>query len=273
MTLENKGSQLELPLTSIATPPDRELELPSQALSQMSPALQVVAQMKPASRALAQMMASLNRELELSSRALSQMMASLNRELELPLQVLSPQNRMLKLLTPQILETLTPHIQRDSTLYTVGRVDGIYMPEQDDEHAMSQLFISHSSEDECLATEISAELLHLGIASFVAHRDIEPMADWWSVLVHALDTVDGLVALLTSRFKSSDWTDHEVGAVLSRGLPIITVQLGVEPYGLMSRWQAIQGSNKTPRVIANKIRDAFIKSKRPRQTHTHPTWV
>lgn len=138
------------------------------------------------------------------------------------------------------------------------------MPEQADKNEMPLLFISHSSEDKDFATEISAELSHLGIASFIAHRDIDPMADWWSVIIHALGTVDGLIALLTPPFKSSDWTNQEVGAVLVRGVPTIAVQLGIEPYGLMSRWQAIQGRNKDPRAIANEIRDAFIRSRRPR---------
>lgn len=303
MTLEIEDSQLKLPPTSIERPPDRELELPSQALAQMSPVLQALAQAKPVSQALDQIVASLNRELESPYRALDQMMASLNRAQMSPVlqalaqakqasrafaqvaalnrelnlssisRVLELQKPMLKPLTPQVLEPLTPHVRRDSTLYTVGGTDGIYMPERDGENKKPLLFISHSSKDEDLAAEISVELSHLDIASFVAHRDIEPMADWWSVLIHTLGMVDGLIALLTPHFKSSDWTNQEVGAVLGRGVPTITVQLGVEPYGFMSKWQAIQGSSKDPRSIANEIRDAFIKSKRPRQTRAYPTWV
>ena len=53
--------------------------------------------------------------------------------------------------------------------------------------------------------------------------------------------MDALVALLTENFHDSNWTDQEVGVAIGRDVPVITIRMGTDPYGLMGKWQALSG--------------------------------
>ena len=53
--------------------------------------------------------------------------------------------------------------------------------------------------------------------------------------------MDALVALLTPKFHHSDWTDQEVGVAIGRGVPLISIILGSDPYGLMGKGQGVGG--------------------------------
>ena len=63
---------------------------------------------------------------------------------------------------------------------------------------------------------------------------------------------DCLVALLTEGFSESKWTDQEVGVAVGRGVPIVPVRMGKDPYGFMAKYQAIPGSDRAS-VIADSI--------------------
>jgi hypothetical protein len=101
-----------------------------------------------------------------------------------------------------------------------------------------RLFISHLSRKKTVATELRDELDKFGISGFVAHADITPSREWQNEIEKALRTCDCLVALMASGFHKSDWTDHEVGFVFGKGLPIIPVNMGEHPYGFIAKFQA-----------------------------------
>lgn len=102
-----------------------------------------------------------------------------------------------------------------------------------------RVFISHKSNYRWIATQIQERLQGYGVASFVSHKDIKPMTEWESEMRRALFSADVLVALLTSDFIESKWTDQEVGIAIGRGVPVIPVQLGCDPYGFIGKYQAI----------------------------------
>jgi hypothetical protein len=54
--------------------------------------------------------------------------------------------------------------------------------------------------------------------------------------------MDGFVALMTADFHDSDWTDQEVGFAFARGVPLIAVRLGKDPYGFIGKFQALSSS-------------------------------
>lgn len=56
---------------------------------------------------------------------------------------------------------------------------------------------------------------------------------------NALASMDSFVALLTNKFHDSMWTDQEVGYALARGVPMIAVKLGKDPYGFIGKFQAL----------------------------------
>jgi hypothetical protein len=47
------------------------------------------------------------------------------------------------------------------------------------------------------------------------------------------------VALMTEGFHDSVWTDQEVGYAVARGVPIVAVRLGKDPYGFIGKFQAL----------------------------------
>jgi hypothetical protein len=101
-----------------------------------------------------------------------------------------------------------------------------------------KLFISHLARRKEAAAELRDELQQVAVSGFVAHNDITPSKEWQQEIELALQTCDALVALMVEGFHQSFWTDHEVGFVFGRGLPIIPVNMGENPYGFMGRFQA-----------------------------------
>src|SRR5208283_1859713 len=77
---------------------------------------------------------------------------------------------------------------------------------------------------------------------FVAHEDIHPTTEWQNEIENALFSMDAFVALMTQEFHDSLWTDQEVGVAFGRGVPIIAVKLGRDPYGFIGKFQALSCS-------------------------------
>ena len=122
-----------------------------------------------------------------------------------------------------------------------------------------RIFISHIAKHKVWATEIQSGLAELGIASFVAHEDIEPAAEWQTEIERALFSMDMLIALITEGFKESNWTDQEVGVAIGRKVPIIPVARGKNPYGFISKYQAIQWGSQTGEQVADSILGVLLK--------------
>jgi hypothetical protein len=101
-----------------------------------------------------------------------------------------------------------------------------------------KLFISHLARRKEVAAELRDELEKVGVSGFVAHSDITPSKEWQQEIELALQSCDALVALMVEGFHQSYWTDHEVGFVFGRGLPIIPVNMGENPYGFIGKFQA-----------------------------------
>jgi hypothetical protein len=105
-----------------------------------------------------------------------------------------------------------------------------------------RLFLSHKSEMKKETGELKDRLRPFGVSCFVAHEDIHPTKAWQDEIENALATMDGFAALLTENFHESDWTDQEVGFAFARGVPIIAVRLGRDPYGFIGKFQGLSSS-------------------------------
>lgn len=104
-----------------------------------------------------------------------------------------------------------------------------------------RVFLSHKATVKVETSQLKQAFARCGIAAFVAHDDIEPTQEWQREIERALFSMDALVALLTSDFHDSNWTDQEVGVAIGRGVPLIAVRLGRDPYGLMGKGQGLGG--------------------------------
>jgi len=99
-----------------------------------------------------------------------------------------------------------------------------------------RVFLSHKAEVKKEAAILKDKLKFYGISCFVAHEDIHPTKEWQNEIENALHTMDSFVALLTEEFHDSLWTDQEVGFAFGRGVPIISVKLGKDPYGFIGKF-------------------------------------
>ncbi len=102
-----------------------------------------------------------------------------------------------------------------------------------------RVFLTHKAKDKKETSDLKERLQTFGVSAFVAHRDIRPTKAWQEEIENALSTMDTLVALMTPEFHDSDWTDQEVGFAFGRGIPIISVKLGKDPYGFIGKFQAL----------------------------------
>jgi hypothetical protein len=122
-----------------------------------------------------------------------------------------------------------------------------------------RVFMSHITADKATISEMKTELSRYGIDSFVAHEDIEPTKEWVTEIEVALATCHATVAFLTPEFHSSKWTDQELGYCLHRGVLIVPIRLGCDPYGFLGRYQAPQGAAKTTAALASVLFNIFIE--------------
>ena len=153
----------------------------------------------------------------------------------------------------QISATLEPGTKTNKSIFPID-VEHLW------QNGKLKLFLSHISTHKKLVSMLKAELLEYGISSFIAHEDIEPTREWQKEIQLALHSMDALVAILTSDFHGSLWTDHEVGFALGKNTLVIPVRAGLDPYGLLGKIQALSGQLSQPSFLASKIVDLLAKN-------------
>lgn len=116
-----------------------------------------------------------------------------------------------------------------------------------------RLFLSHLSADKVAVSNLKAELEIFGITSFVAHEDIEPTLEWRDEIELGLKSMHALAALITPEFHGSNWTDQEIGWAMGRGVLVIPIRLGKDPYGFAGKYQGISGALDKPIPLARSI--------------------
>lgn len=126
-----------------------------------------------------------------------------------------------------------------------------------------RLFMSHNNSDKVLVAKISGILEErYGIDGFVAHEDIEPLAHWQPEIEKALRESHACVAFLSEDFHASRWTDQELGWCIGRGIPIIPIRMGEDPYGFLGQYQALTKASLTDDQLAFQIFSLLRKDSR-----------
>lgn len=130
-----------------------------------------------------------------------------------------------------------------------------------------RVFLSHKSEVKDRCAILKERLRLFGVSAFLAHEDIHPTQKWQVEIENALASMDAMVALMTEGFHDSEWTDQEVGFAFGRGVPIIAVRLGQDPYGFLGKFQALSCSWETAAkkivkilIEYERMLDAYIKA-------------
>ena len=65
-------------------------------------------------------------------------------------------------------------------------------------------------------------------------------------------------------FKESNWTDQEVGVAVGRGVLVIPIIKGLNPYGFISKFQGLNAEGKTVATVAQDIFRILITSPKTR---------
>jgi hypothetical protein len=121
-----------------------------------------------------------------------------------------------------------------------------------------RLFTSHSSRDKVPVSQVRESLSRFGISAFVAHVDIEPTKEWVGEIEHALNTCQALAAFLAPGFHESKWTDQEIGYCVKRRVLIVPVRMGLDPYGFIGRYQALEGGGQPAAEIAKRLVELLV---------------
>ncbi len=116
-----------------------------------------------------------------------------------------------------------------------------------------KLFLSHLSSFKATTGQLQSALRKFGISAFVAHVDIEPTREWQDEIEAGLHSMDALAAILMPGFKESNWTDQEVGVAVGRGVFVIPIIRGLNPYGFISKYQGLNASGKNVGEVAAEI--------------------
>lgn len=130
-----------------------------------------------------------------------------------------------------------------------------------------RIFISYSTEEKKLAGAFSKYLQDLNFEVFLAHKDIEPSKVWQEEILERLKTSHVFLPILTINFKESKWTDQESGIAFNQGLKIIPINVQLQPYGFLGRYQSLplKPGNITPesvREACGKVLDILRKDGR-----------
>lgn len=121
-------------------------------------------------------------------------------------------------------------------------------------------FISHQHSDKLHAAHLKYQLMKFKIAAFVAHEDIEPTLLWQKEIKKALNSMDIFIALLSSQYRDSKWTDQEIGYAVAKKVLIIHVRDGQDPYGFIGETQSLSMQIENSENLALGIVNILVKN-------------
>jgi hypothetical protein len=76
--------------------------------------------------------------------------------------------------------------------------------------------------------------------------------------------MDALAAVLMPGFRNSDWTDQEIGTALGRGVLVVPLIHGQNPYGFIAKYQGLKTDGKNVSQVANELYKILANSPRTR---------
>ena len=153
--------------------------------------------------------------------------------------------------------TITPLMSKSTSLGpsakpTDGEVTHIW------KEGLFRLFLSHVSAHKVAVAALKRSLRLHAISAFVAHEDITPSLEWQDEIELALCSMDAIAALITPDFHASHWTDQEVGFALGKGVLVVPVRLGADPYGMIGKVQGLSASLSEPAHVASLLANTLL---------------
>ncbi|MBI1939477.1 MAG: toll/interleukin-1 receptor domain-containing protein [Ignavibacteriales bacterium] len=128
-----------------------------------------------------------------------------------------------------------------------------------------KIFLSYNSQDSDLAGSIKRNLGSYGLSVFLAHEDIEPTQDWIDRLLLELNKSVVFIPILTESFLKSKWTSQEIGIALANDIFIISLKVDIDPFGFLSRYQALKFRTKNLPLSCSHITNLIYSNKHLRK--------
>jgi len=153
----------------------------------------------------------------------------------------------------------------DQTLSTLHQYlidDALDKPVEQSPWSGSKLrvFFSHPAAHSQYVSQVGGSIALYGVEPFIAHDAIEPSAEWVNVIESALADCDALVAFLFPETPRSHWCEQEIGWTLGRKRPVLPLSFGVNPYGLLAKYQALHCGKFAPQSVGHFIIDWLTRS-------------
>ena len=128
-----------------------------------------------------------------------------------------------------------------------------------EDESVSKFFISYSHLDKGIAGKLKGSLEGFGLKAFLAHEDIEPSEEWQRAIIRELKACDAFLPILTKSFPLSNWTGQESGIAYIREKLIIFLKFGVDPFGFMGKFQALNFDEENLKFVSLQIIDILSK--------------
>jgi hypothetical protein len=142
----------------------------------------------------------------------------------------------------------------EPSLITPNGSDSTFpLPQVWKEGSKFRLFISHLAGDKDKATRLKSALDYYQVSGFVAHEDILPTLEWQTEIERGLHAMHAMISIHTKGFSNSYWTQQEIGFALGRDTKIISLRMGEDPTGFISKHQALARRNRKAEEIAADI--------------------
>ena len=109
-----------------------------------------------------------------------------------------------------------------------------------------RVFVSHRDAIKEDAHDLAKSLEPFGVSCFVAHDSIEASLKWGNQIMLALDSMEIFLAIVSSDFHNSSFTDQEVGYALARQKDICILPVILDNTSLRGFFSEIQGIKGTP---------------------------
>ena len=123
-------------------------------------------------------------------------------------------------------------------------------------------FISYAVAEKDFGGATKQALETLGVECFLAHEDIRISEEWKARIVQELQEVNIFVALLSAKFKASEWCSQELGFIVSRP-DVVIIPLSID--GTIAYGSHIQAQHFRSESEISTIVEHAMYVKKPRQ--------
>lgn len=140
--------------------------------------------------------------------------------------------------------------------------DKFYEKQPKVEAKQLEAFISYAQDGKQIGTIIKKKFESSGVLAFMAHRDIAPSKEWREEIFTHLNSCDLFIALVTSAFIQSPYSNQEVGMALGKGKRIFPIAISEERAGFLEIKQEIRlkgTSDEEIDSVVKKILGNLIK--------------